>query len=225
MSQKIRIGNDIDIHWSLLDADEQPYNLEGRNFSIEVTVGTKRVRLTVLDVSGNTAHFVYYGKMQKYLGSYNLKYIENDGEVDMVTFDTQDAFTLVEHSWLAIDAGETPETIQLEFVTVSSNLLERVGPPGPPGPAAGFGVVDDEIDEGSGDTPSVDVTTSGPNTAKNMHFAFHDICGPVGPMGPQGGVIWPSMYVDTDLWLHIVEPEHQLSDRLVFEDGWLTVLD
>ena len=49
--------------------------------------------------------------------------------------------------------------------------------------------------------------------------------GPQGERGPQGGVVWPEMYVDKDLWLHIVEPEHQLSDRLVFEKGYLIVTD
>ncbi len=45
-----------------------------------------------------------------------------------------------------------------------------------------------------------------------------------GPVGPQGGVVWPEMYVDDDLWLHILEPESQLSDRLYFEDGWLKII-
>lgn len=127
---KIRIGNDIDITWSILDADEQPYIVEGRNIAVELNVGKKRVRITEFDLHENQIHFVYYGKDQKYLGSYNLKFIENEGAVDMVTFDTEDAFRLMEHSWLAIDEGETPETVQVEVVTVSSELNSKVGPRG-----------------------------------------------------------------------------------------------
>lgn len=224
MSQKIRIGNDIYIRWSLLDEESQPYIMTGRDVSIELDVGTKRVRIKEFEAEGNTLIFTYYGKDQKYTGSYALKFIENDGEKEMVTFDIKDAFALVEHSWLAVDEGETPETVQLEFVTVTSNIMERIGPPGPSGKV---GEVTAEVDANVG-TPSVDVSTSGPDEQKDIHFAFHNLKGEVGepgPVGPQGGVIWPTMYVDTDLWLHIVEPEHQLSDRLVFENGWLIVLD
>lgn len=131
MSRKIRVGNDIDINWSLLDKDEQPYIVEGRTFRIELLVGSKRVRIPEATADGNRIHFVYYGKDQKNnLGSVNLIYIENDGVVDMVTFDTKDAFTMVSHSWLALDEDETPETITLEVVTVLSNLQSSIGPRG-----------------------------------------------------------------------------------------------
>lgn len=175
MSEKIRTGNDIQIDWSLVDEEGQPYILEGRDIAVEVIVAEKkRVRIKDFTVGGNTVHFTYYGKDQKYTGRCDLKYIENDGEVNMVTFDTKDAFTMVPHSWLAVDDGETPEAIQLEFVTVVSNLMSKVGPPGTP---AGFGEVTAEVDENIGGTPSVDVTTSGPNTAKNFHFSFHNLKG------------------------------------------------
>lgn len=224
MSQKIRIGNDIDIRWTIVDADEQPYDFTGRDIAIELNVGTKKVRIKEFETEGNILHFVYYGKDQKYTGSYALKFIENDGEKEMVTFDTKDAFYLVDHSWQAVDEGEEPERVYLEYTTVTSALMERIGPPGPSGKV---GEVTAEVDANVG-TPSVDVSTSGPDEQKDIHFSFHNLKGGVGetgPAGPQGGVIWPTMYIDTDLWLHIVEPEHQLSDRLIFENGWLTVLD
>lgn len=224
MSQKIRIGNDIRIRWSLMDAEQQPYILTNRDVSVELNVGTKKVRIKELEVEDNTIIFTYYGMSQRYTGNYILKFIENDGEKEMVTFDINDAFTLVDHSWLAIDEGETPDTIQLEFVTVTSSLHSSVGPQGPSGKV---GEVTAEVDDETG-VPSVDVTTSGPDEQKNIHFAFHNLKGeegPEGPVGPQGGVIWPTLYVDSDLWLHIVEPEHQLSDRLTFEDGYLIIND
>lgn len=224
MSQKIRIGNDIRIRWSLMDAEQQPYILTNRDVSVELNVGTKKVRIKELEVEENTIIFTYYGMSQRYTGNYILKFIENDGEKEMVTFDINDAFTLVDHSWQAIDEGEAPETIQLEFVTVTSSLHSSVGPQGPSGE---IGEVTAEVDDEVG-TPSVEVTTSGPDEKKDIHFAFHNLKGEEGeqgPIGPQGGIIWPTLYVDSDLWLHIVEPEHQLSDRLSFEDGYLIIND
>lgn len=49
--------------------------------------------------------------------------------------------------------------------------------------------------------------------------------GDKGDSGSDGGIIWPELYVDTDLWLHVVEPEEQLSQRLDYDDGWLIIKD
>lgn len=229
MSRKIRKGNDIDINWSLLDKDRNPYIVEGRNFAIELLVGnTKRVRISNATASGNTVHFTYYGKDQKVDGSVNLIYIENGGEVDMVTFDTKDAFTMVPHSWLAVDTDETPETVTLDVVTVVSELNSSVGPrghKGDTGDPAGFGEVTATIDGDNTQEPSVDVETSGPDTAKNIAFKFHNIQGPAGPMGATGGVYWPEIYVDSDMCLHIVEPTSSLGTRLYVQDGYLYAID
>lgn len=59
------------------------------------------------------------------------------------------------------------------------------GDPGTPGAAAGFGTVSATVDASTG-TPSVDVTTSGPDTAKNFAFAFHNLKGAQGETGPAG---------------------------------------
>lgn len=130
MSRKIRLGNDIDITWSLLDKDEQPYIVEGRDFAVEIHIGKKRFKISNTEASGNSIHFIYYGKDQKVTGPATLVYIENGGRVDMVTFDTKDVFTMVEHSWLAVDSDEQPETVTLDVVTVLSNLESSIGPRG-----------------------------------------------------------------------------------------------
>lgn len=54
------------------------------------------------------------------------------------------------------------------------------GNPGADGAAAGFGTVQATVDANVG-TPSVEVSASGPNTAKNLTFAFHNIKGDKGP--------------------------------------------
>lgn len=51
---------------------------------------------------------------------------------------------------------------------------------GPPGAAAGFGTVTATADNTSSETPSVDVQSSGPDTAKNFTFAFSGLKGNTG---------------------------------------------
>ena len=59
------------------------------------------------------------------------------------------------------------------------------GAKGDPGAAAGFGNVSAKVDDATG-TPYVDVETSGPDTALNISFAFHNLKGPTGQTGAQG---------------------------------------
>lgn len=56
---------------------------------------------------------------------------------------------------------------------------------GQTGAAAGFGTVSATVDANVG-TPSVTVTESGPDTAKNIAFAFTNLKGDTGPQGPIG---------------------------------------
>ena len=56
------------------------------------------------------------------------------------------------------------------------------GPAGADGAAAGFGTVSATVDNATG-TPSVEVTTSGEDTAKNFAFAFHNLKGAQGIPG------------------------------------------
>lgn len=69
------------------------------------------------------------------------------------------------------------------------NIGALQGPPGPSGPAAGFGEISAEVDGGisSGtNPPGVVVTASGPDTAKNLHFSFQNLRGQTGPAGADG---------------------------------------
>lgn len=60
------------------------------------------------------------------------------------------------------------------------------GEKGDTGEPAGFGTVTATVDNAVG-TPSVDVLSSGPNTAKNFTFAFHNL---KGAKGDVGGAVW-----------------------------------
>lgn len=122
MSRKIRLGNDVPVDWSLLDGDGNQYAVAGKDFRVELLVGARRVRIADATADGNTIRFTYYGKEQRTTGKVNLVYIENEGKPEMITFDTEDAFELVPHSWQAVDDGEIPETVTVETVTITSFL-------------------------------------------------------------------------------------------------------
>lgn len=59
------------------------------------------------------------------------------------------------------------------------------GPQGDTGAAAGFGTISATVDNTTG-TPNVQVSSDGPNTAKNIAFAFTGMKGETGAQGPQG---------------------------------------
>ena len=59
------------------------------------------------------------------------------------------------------------------------------GDQGPAGAAAGLGTPSATVDRGIG-TPSVEISSSGPNTAKVFSFAFHNLKGEKGDTGAQG---------------------------------------
>ena len=92
-----------------------------------------------------------------------------------------------------------PDTAKV-FTFTFKNLKGPTGPEGgvgptgsvgPTGAAAGFGTPTASVDANVG-TPSVTVTTSGPNTAKVFNFTFKNLkgqkgdTGSQGPQGPQG---------------------------------------
>lgn len=94
--------------------------------------------------------------------------------------------------------GVTPSNDQVNWMQLSGpGLPGEQGPQGVPGAAAGFGEATATVDDTSG-TPSVEVETSGPDTAKVFTFKFYGLkgtkgdtgnkgdTGDTGPVGPQG---------------------------------------
>ena len=91
-------------------------------------------------------------------------------------------------SYLAMQqvTGVTPSNDQTNWMQLSGpGLPGEQGPQGNPGAAAGFGEATATVDDTSG-TPSVDVETSGPDTAKVFTFAFSGLKGTKGDTGEKG---------------------------------------
>lgn len=82
------------------------------------------------------------------------------------------------------------------------------GPQGPTGAAAGFGTPTASVDANVG-TPSVNISASGPDTAKVFNFEFHNMkgeTGATGPQGPQGVPGFGSVSYDAEEELIIFTP-------------------
>ena len=122
---------------------------------------------------------------------------------DYSASETYYALDIVGHeggSYLAMKkvTGVTPSNDQVNWMQLSGpGLPGEQGPQGNPGAAAGFGEATATVDDTSG-TPSVEVETSGPDTAKVFTFKFYGLkgtkgdtgdkgnTGDTGPTGPQG---------------------------------------
>lgn len=182
MLNKYRIGNDISVIWTLFDAVGSPVNLEDRNIALELHVGSHIIPITDFDIEDNQVSFVFYGASQVYTGTYSVCLREASGNLSILTIDEFKIFVLVDHSWES--TNELSTSFEVSFGSVLTGVL---GPnQGVPGAAAGFGTIDAEIDSGTG-TPSVQVTTSGPDTAKNIHFVFSGLKGAPGTTGNPAG--------------------------------------
>lgn len=95
--EAIRIGNDINIEWTIF-RDGKPESLDGKNISVFMTNGYKKMAVKDLHFRDNVIRFTYLGKDQDYNGVYTLTLIENKGKEGMYTVDACDAFCLIPRS-------------------------------------------------------------------------------------------------------------------------------
>lgn len=118
---KIRIGNDIHIEWSIF-RDNQPEVFEGKD--VEVRLIHTRIRDVIpLEwvISDGVVSATFYGKDQIDTGDYKLMLIENNGLPNMATIDECKAFSLVQCS--CQEEKEEPSTsLQLHKVQLSSSF-------------------------------------------------------------------------------------------------------
>lgn len=95
--EAIRIGNDINIEWSIL-RNGDPETLEGKDLRVVMTNGYRKMEVKDLHFRDNVIRFTYLGKDQDYNGVYTLTLIENKGKEGMYTVDACDAFRLIPRS-------------------------------------------------------------------------------------------------------------------------------
>ena len=119
---KIRLGNDIEMRWSIFTRDgdnKVPYDLEGRALTLSV-VNRKGESEIEFFAEGNIVTGVFRGRDQKILGKHGVILRENNGEDGMRTVDACDAFELVACS--CEEALGSPGTIQLFHLTFDTTV-------------------------------------------------------------------------------------------------------
>lgn len=119
---KIRLGNDIEMRWSIFTRDgdnKVPYNLEGRTLTLSVVNRTGESEIEFF-AEGNIVTGVFRGRDQRILGKHGVILRENKGEDGMRTIDACDAFELVACS--CEEALGSPGTIQLFHLTFDSTI-------------------------------------------------------------------------------------------------------
>lgn len=95
--EKIRIGNDFKISWSVF-IESTPYNLKDKALSLYMICGKVRKEVTDYTIEGNTLCWLFRGSAQESKGFYDLLLEVNEGDDGMKTFDLHSAFALVGRS-------------------------------------------------------------------------------------------------------------------------------
>lgn len=93
--KRYRIGNDIDLEWTILKEDGTAYDLTGKNISLCMTCGGSHYEVNDFSVAANVISWTFYGKDQARCGAYDVILRENSGAVDMITVDRASALMLV----------------------------------------------------------------------------------------------------------------------------------
>lgn len=135
--KKIRIGNDILIHWEIMTAEGEPYRLTDKSLQLILSTTYDRKEVSKFEVEDNILMFTYMGKNQRQLGRYTVTLIENNGKEGMHTVDACDAFELVARS---CEAGGDADG-NVEAITLELNSVITVG-------GGGGGNIDPELLEG-----------------------------------------------------------------------------
>lgn len=129
--RKVRIGNDILFIWSIFDAEEHEYPLDGKDITVTLTNQFgKAVKIDELTIDNNVLRFFFLGKNQTTNGKYILTLVENAGADGMRTVDMVDAVTLVPHTYM-VGGEDACSHIKTEVIELETKAV--IGIPGEKG--------------------------------------------------------------------------------------------
>ena len=117
--KSVRIGNDIHIKWSLLNKGEQ-FFLEGKDVTIYQSCKYETRKITNFSISGSTVTWTFFGKEQKYTGTYSVELVVNEGKENMITTDARKFVNLIPH------CCDTEDSDEQDFVVESICLKTEV---------------------------------------------------------------------------------------------------
>lgn len=113
----IRIGNDINVRWSIL-SEGVPFILEGKDISVYLRTPFGKNKIEQFTILGNGIEWIFPGKQQKYLGKHSLTLVINEDADDMITTDACNFVNLVACS---CDVGGTPDlNVEVETIELTS---------------------------------------------------------------------------------------------------------
>lgn len=111
----IRIGNDINVKWSIF-GDDAPYILEGKDVSLYLCTPYGKRKAEGFSIVGNQITWTFAGKDQSRTGKYSLELVVNADKEGQVTTDACNFVNLVNCSCKvggADEANVTTESIEL----------------------------------------------------------------------------------------------------------------
>lgn len=127
-------GNDVSVLWRINEAGPNgtsaPYDLTGKDLSVEIKNGMKTLSVAELTTDGNLLSFIYYGKDQKGPSKPEFTLWENRGKAGQRRLDHVGVLELVEHSFQAGGCSDCShvEIQTLQLFSVISTLSESAVP-------------------------------------------------------------------------------------------------
>lgn len=123
--EKFRIGNDLSVCWAILDDNDQPFSLSGKDVRLFVTHPRGRMEVTD-DTTIQDGHVIMWdfaASKQRYLGTYKLSVeIYTSPTTRVLKRDINEAFSLVSDSlYEDIESGK-PDINESGLLRLSSVL-------------------------------------------------------------------------------------------------------
>lgn len=113
--KRIRLGNDITIHWRLVTFSD----VAGRDVTLYIVTPYGRFKASDFTITEDTLVYTFRGKDQCHVGSHTLTAVIDEGRPGMMTIDACNAFTLVSN---CVQEHDGHQDIDLQ-----SNLTLRLG--------------------------------------------------------------------------------------------------